>query len=228
MIVAVHQPNYLPWLGYFAKMARADVFVLLDDVQFSKGSYTNRVQIARGGAAHWLTLPIRHDFGAAISEIVLAREDWARAHRDTLRQAYAKAAHFRTVWPEIEHWLGQARGGLAAVNGYLVRAIAERLALRPRIVASSDLAIAASSADERLVGIVASLAPGGTYLSGAGGANYQSEALFRAHGIGLVYSSFKPAAYARSGDPFLPGLSIVDAVFHLGWEETAALIRPAA
>ena len=227
MIIAVHQPNYLPWPGYFAKIAQADVFVLLDDVQFSKGSYTNRVQIARSGAAVWLTLPIRHEFGAPIRAVLTARPDWARAHADTLKQAYRSAACFHDVWPQVEAWLDAATGRLADINGALIRAIAGRLGLGARFVSSSDLGVDAAAADERLARITARLAPGGTYLSGGGGAKYQSENVFVRSGVGLAYSRFEPQPYPRSGEPFIPGLSILDALFHNGWEATARLVRPA-
>ena len=225
--VAIHQPNYLPWLGYFAKMAQADVFVLLDDVQFSKGSYTNRVQIARDGAPVWLTLPVRHEFGAAIDKVAIARPDWARSHLDTLRQAYRKADHFKAVWPDVQTALAGAEGGLSATNAYLIRWAAARLGLTSRLVGSASLGISGAQADERLARIVDGLAPGGTYLSGAGGAKYQSEETFAAHGLSLAYSAYKPPQYARSGEPFLAGLSVLDAVFHLGWDGTARILRPA-
>ncbi len=224
-VVAIHQPNYLPWLGYFAKMASADVFVLLDDVQYSKGSYTNRVQIARAGAATWLTLPVQHRLGASIHATAIARADWARAHCDTLKQAYRKAACFGTVWPFVETMLLAAEGTLADVNAGLIRGIADRLGIAPRVEMSSSHGLAPDfAADERLAMIVHRIAPGGTYLSGSGGAKYQSETTFAAHGVTLTYSRFTPMPYERGGEPFLPGLSILDALFHLGWEGTAALL----
>ena len=226
--VAIHQPNYLPWLGYFAKMAAADIFVLLDDVQFSKGSYTNRVQMARAGAPVWLTVPVTHKFGAQIREVGIASPDWTRGHVETLKQAYRKAARFSEVWPELERWLAQASGSLADINSGLIRQFAARLGLSARLTMSSELPIAVdAAADQRLALIVAYLAPGGTYLSGAGGAKYQTEPMFAAHGLKLAYSTFKLAPYACSGDTFLPGLSVVDALFHLGWEETAAIVHRA-
>lgn len=228
MIIAAHQPNYLPWLGYFAKMARADVFVLLDDVQFSKGSYTNRVQIARDGAPVWMTLPVKHDFGAPIRAVEIARQDWSRAHADALKQAYRRADCFKAVWADLEEWLAAAKGRLAEVNTGLVARIATRLGLLTRFESSSALCIAANVADERLARIVAHFSQGGTYLSGGGGAKYQSDEVFARHGVGLAYSTFRPAPYPRSGEPFIPGLSIVDALFHNGWEATARLVRATA
>lgn len=228
MIVAIHQPNYLPWLGYFAKIARADAFIFLDDVQFSKGSYTNRVQIARGGKPAWLTLPVRHSFGDNIHAVKIARDDWARAHADILKQAYGSALHFKEVWPTLETWLDNAGENLSEVNTHLIKQIAIRLGFATRFELSSLMQVESESADHRLALLVAQIAPGATYLSGHGGANYQSEQTFKDHGLKLIYSDFKPQSYARSGDDFLPGLSIVDALFHLGWQATASMLDGAS
>lgn len=227
MIVAVHQPNYLPWLGYFAKMARADIFVFLDDVQFSKGSYTNRVQVARDGKAVWMTVPVRHALGTSICDVEIARPDWSRSHADFLKQSYRKARHFDEVWRELEAWLENASGRLSAINASIIMKIASRLGLKAKMLEASRLNIEGNAPDQRLAAIAATVAPGGVYLSGGGGANYQSEDAFSAQGIKLRYSDFQPLPYDCGGTTFIPGLSIVDALFHHGFEATAELIRPA-
>ena len=104
-LIAIHQPNYLPWLGYFEKIRRADVFVFLDDCQFSKGSYTNRVRIGQG---EWLTLPVSNSFGAAINETKIADPDWLEKHLARLEETYKKAKCFKQVWPDISGMLRTA------------------------------------------------------------------------------------------------------------------------
>ncbi len=225
MIVAVHQPNYLPWPGYFHKIAKAGIFVFLDDVQFSKGSYTNRVQILRDGQPVWLTQPIRHCFGQAVADVEFSQPDWAARHLDTLRGAYARAPAFRAVWPALTDMMGKVTGmKLAAANRRLVEMVANRLGLQTRFHAASELGVGSSEADERLAKIVARLAPGGAYLSGRGGAKYQDAATFAAAGIGLVYTDFRHPDYPQPGASFTPGLSIMDALFAVGWEATARLV----
>ncbi|OHC67344.1 MAG: hypothetical protein A3H93_15190 [Rhodocyclales bacterium RIFCSPLOWO2_02_FULL_63_24] len=117
---------------------------------------------------------------------------------------------------------------MAAVNIQLVTALAERFRFGCRFVRSSDLSLCATS-DERLVEISLKLAPGGSYLSGSGAAKYQDPEKFRAAGLGFEYSRFVHPRYAQSAQPgltgFVPGLSVLDAVFHLGWERTAELIQ---
>lgn len=227
LTVAIHQPNHLPWLGYFAKIARSDIFVFLDDAQYPKGSYVNRVRIAADGEPFWLTIPVKVTLGDPILKVESARSDWARAHRDRLIQIYRSANFFKETWPEIEKWLrATPSANLAQLNMHLVSMIAQQLGLGARFVTSSSLDLPAATSDIRLAAIVDQLAPGGRYLSGAGGANYQSEQTFAERGISLAYNDFAPLPYDRSGAAFLPGLSILDAVFHRGWDETRLMIAP--
>ena len=224
--VAVHQPNYLPWLGYFAKMARADVFVFLDDVQFSKQSYINRVQILGHNGSRWLTVPVRVSLGQAIKEVRPAKAGWARAHLDTLRGFYKAAPAFRSVWPDIEEIYGRlANGDLASNNRQLIENIAARLDLSPDFRASSEFATGAAASDDRLIAIVRAIAANGTYLSGKGGANYQDPVKFARAGFSLDYVEFSHPSYAQNTNEFVAGLSVLDAVFHLGWDRAAALVR---
>ncbi len=226
MLVAIHQPNFLPWLGYFHKIAEADVFVFLDDVQFSKGSYTNRVQILSPTGPKWLTVPIRLSFGQAIKEIGFARPDWRSAHAETLRGYYRKAPAFAEVWPVIDDLLqGAPDDDLADLNCWLIAHLARRLGLNCEFRRSSELDLSSAS-DDRLIEIVAAVAKDGTYYSGRGAASYQDPEKFAAAGLGFVYSRYLSPAYPQfnSAQP-VPGLSIADALFNLGWVATAKLLQ---
>jgi WbqC-like protein family len=226
-LIAIHQPNYAPWLGYFHKMARADLFILLDDVQFSKGSYTNRVQIANGGAARWLTVPVRHVFGTPIKGIALARADWMRAHLDTLRASYRHAGHFDEVWPEVSAlYTGLPQSSLAQANAALIARIAERMGISTPMQAASSIDVGSAAGDDRLIAICRRIGADVAYLSGRGGTKYQDEAKFAAAGIPLHYTTFEQPRYSQGCVDFVSGLSALDAVFHLGWKGAAALVTP--
>lgn len=227
MRVAIHQPNYLPWLGYFAKMAQCDAFVLLDDAQFSKNNIINRVRILGALEPRWLTLPVAARLGMTIAEVKISREDWRRSHLSLLRNIYGRAAHFRAVWPVLEEWMASAPdGGLAAINRHFILGIAGRLGLHPAIHMASDMGVDGKS-DDRLVAMVAALAPGGTYLSGRGGAGYQEPGKFEAAGLRLDYYRFSHPVYDQGVSGFQQGLSILDALFHIGWDATIQCLRPA-
>ena len=223
--VGIHQPNYLPWLGYFHKISRSDVFVFLDDVQFSKNGYCNRVKILQSGKARWISVPVSYEFGEAIDQIQPAQPDWPRRHIDTFRTIYDKAHHFNSVWTSLkEIYDAIPAGGLSQTNRFLIEAIARKLGLFCQFTASSGLDTENCTGDDRLVQIVKRIAPNGRYLSGSGGAKYQDNAKFDDAGLSLIYSEFEPSDYAQGDGPFVPGLSIVDAAFHLGWEGAASLV----
>jgi hypothetical protein len=225
MRVAIHQPNYMPWLGYFHKMAQADTFVLLDDVQFSKNSVINRVRVLKNGAARWLTVPIRAHLGQPINAVKPATSDWATRHRDTLRQFYREARYFRSVWPDIEAMYSDPpEGELAAINRYLIEGLAARLAIDTQLILASDIATGDAEGTQRLIAIVNAVAPGGTYLSGKGAAKYQDESAFANAGITLQYANFVHPRYDQGDAGFVEGLSVLDAVFHVGWGGAAAMV----
>jgi hypothetical protein len=224
-LVAIHQPNYLPWLGYFHKIATADIFVFLDDVQYSKGSYTNRVAILERQQSSWLSVPVRVSLGQSINQIELAKDTWRQSHADRLFGAYRKAPAFAGVWEEVRQMLIDGSGDdLAASNINLTKTIATRLGLDCLYVRSSELQLKATS-DERLVEILSVLAPTGTYLSGKGAAKYQDPKKFERAGLGFRYSAFAQEPYSQDTAQFVPGLSILDAVFHLGWVGAAGILR---
>ena len=223
--IAIHQPNYAPWLGYFYKISRAEVFVFLDDAQYSKGSYTNRVSIGRAGRTAWLTQPVRHSLGQKIKDVQFASGDWPSRHLDTLRGAYERAAAFADVWPDISAIYDSVPSGLlAGANRYIVEALACHLALDCRFAGASDLGLDFLSGGDRLIAIVRALTPNATYLSGRGGEKYQDPAKFKAARIPLSYLEFEDRPYPQGGAAFMPGLSVFDAVFHLGWRGTRALL----
>ena len=229
MIVAIHQPNYAPWLGYFAKMARADVFVFLDDVQYTKNSYINRVQIDAGGTARWLTVPVSFSFGDPINRVRAANENWPRAHCDTLRTHYAGAPAFKAVWPwVVECYSALPAGDLAASNIALIVALAAKLGIGADLRKSSALDTSKAKGDDRLIAIVKSCGSGAAYLSGRGGDKYQDPEKFAQAGIDLSYSDFSHPVYEQGHADFVSGLSILDALFRLGWERTAGLVARAA
>lgn len=221
----IHQPNYLPWLGYFYKMAAADIFIFLDDAQFSKNSYINRVQVLSGDGARWLTVPVSVHLGDPINRVRPAREDWPARHLDTLAGLYRGAPAFRSVWPRVKDFFHcLPPGTLAESNRFLVERIAGELGLGCKFLAASELAVGALAGDDRLVALVAAAAPGGCYLSGRGGEKYQDPAKFSAAGLQFRYTDFQHPVYDQGRREFTPGLSIMDAVFRLGWAGAAGLL----
>lgn len=226
--IAVHQPNYLPWLGYFHKMSRADVFIFLDDAQFTKGGYTNRVRILASNGPRWLTVPIHVSLGQRILEVEPSKKGWKKSHIDLLRNEYRGAGCFKEILPELAAILESAPdSNLAEINISLLMALADKLGIRPRFMRSSEMGVS-GAADDRLVNLLLVVAPDASYLSGEGGAKYQDPAKFEAAGLGFEYTNFKHPEYDQGGDEFTSGLSVVDCLLRHGWEVAHGLIKEGA
>ncbi len=225
-VVAVHQPNFFPWLGWFYKLANADVFVLLDDAQFSRGSWTNRSRILVNGTPAWMTVPVVRA-GRSGEEIREVRINESTPWRDklckTLENNYRRAPAFADLYPLVEELVSNPADGLAVYNESALRAIAEHLGLDSgRLARSSELDVP-GRATARLVELVRRV-EGDTYLSGGGAAGYQVDEEFEAAGIRVVRSDFEPRPYDQRSPEFVPGLSIVDVLLNCGFRGTASLL----
>jgi WbqC-like protein family len=218
-LVAIHQPNFLPWLGYFDKVARADVFVFLDDAQQQKkgGSYTNRVRMLVGGEPAWMTVPIDRSYHGVreIREIEIDEsKPWRRKALATIEQSYGRAPHFDEVFPLVGELIELRDLGLAEYNLRAVRELCDRIGLEAEFALSSELGVDAG-ATERLIELTR--AAGGTaYLSGGGAEGYQEDEAFAAAGVGLVMQEFRHPRYEQQADEFTEGLSVVDALMSRG------------
>ena len=213
--VAIHQPNYAPWCGYFAKMAQADQFVFLDDVQMPGGSsYVHRTRVRSEGGGGWLSIPVRRNFGQLISSVTMADPDWPAGHLRKLWHIYRGCPHYQAVLARLEPVYLAGDTHLASFNIRMIQAIAAILELEAAFVLSSELAVPGTG-DDRLIALVRGLG-GDTYLSGKGGANYQDPEKFAGAGIELRVNIYQPPEYPQIQGAFVGGLSILDALFHLG------------
>lgn len=225
-VVAIHQPNYFPWLGYFSKMLQADVFIFLDDAQYTKNSYINRVQVLCNGLAKWLTIPVRVPLGTAIRDAAPSAE-WVEAHLDRLSNYYQMSANHGATLGALREMFSAAKssGNIADINMRLIRQTAERLGIKVDFQLASELDCGDKRADDRLVKLVRTIDPAGVYLSGAGASSYQNPAKFTAAGLDLRMTKFRHPIYSQGEQSFVPGLSFIDAVFWHGWERTGAMLR---
>lgn len=228
-VVAIHQPNFFPWLGYFDKIARSDVFIFLDHVQFPKkgGVWSNRVKMRCGGEARWITAPIRRAFHgvASINEIEWADEQpWRSKLLKTLAVNYSRAPFFKETMAWLEQLVFLPESNLALYNMAVIRAIAGQVGLRHEHCVASSCLGCEGQASDLLINLTRK-AGGGCYLCGGGAAGYQDDAAFAAAGLELRYQRFVHPVYAQIGQPnFATGLSIVDALMNVGCEGVKGLL----
>jgi hypothetical protein len=229
-VAAIHQPNFFPWLGYFAKLARADVFVFLDGVDFPKNSWVNRVKLNIGDEARWITCPIdRSTIGGRIADVVMRDENpWRRKMMTALETNYGRAAHADEMMPWARSCLDAPETNLASFNIAAIESIARGLDLRTRLVRQTSLddpRIAAARGSTRLAVICQAL-NASVYLAGDGADAYEDETVYAAEHLELRRLGFVQPTYAQGGAnrAFQPGLSILDALFHLGWAGVRELL----
>ncbi|MFK8016094.1 MAG: WbqC family protein [Gammaproteobacteria bacterium] len=227
-VVACHQPNFLPWAGFWSKLVHCDCFVILDDVQMPTGrSYVSRTRIADGVDSRWLTVPVTRASDARILDVRLAEDKkWRGKHLGSLRQMLAKAPYRDDVLSLIEGPYGAPHERLAELNLDLMQRVATYLGLRRRIVRSSEFDVESAS-DQRLLDLVLQV-DGNVYLSGKGGQNYQSEQTFTDAGVELNVREYAPIEYARGPHEFVAGLSMIDLIAWCGPEAIAHLRYPPA
>jgi hypothetical protein len=224
----MHQPNFLPWLGFFHKVARSDFFVLLDDVQFGKGQVTNRVRLLISGEPRWLTCPVvTSGRGASsISDVQLdSSRRWREKNVTAIRQSYGRHPYFEEVDGELGPLVSGRQSSLLEYNVSLIAAITQRLGLSDEKFRLGSALGVKSHATQRLVDGTTILG-GSVYLTGGGSQGYQDDQLFENAGIAVEYQNFRTRPYPQKGmDNFVAGLSILDCLFNIGWEATTELLK---
>jgi hypothetical protein len=227
--IVVLQPGYLPWLGFFDQLRRADVFVYYDDVQYDKHGWRNRNRIKTQTGPLWLTVPVRHGgLGLpVIREVEIdTRTDWARKHVASIRQAYARAPFLGDYLPALEELLHRRWQRLVDLDVAVVDLMASWFGLTRRIERSSALNIGGDKT-ERLVNICRHFG-GSTYLSGAVAQDYLDEAWFERNGIAVEWQRFEHPVYPQLHGPFIAYLSALDVVLNCGADAAAILAAAAA
>ena len=228
-ICAIHQPNFFPWLGYFDKIRRADVFVILDHVQFQKtgGTWSNRVKVLVSGEPRWITAPVeRAHHGIRLINQIRFNESssWREKLFKTLSANYRKAPFFSEAIELLGPQVCRTESGMASYNIQAVTAIANALGIdTTKLIRSSSLAVVGQGTD-LLIAITRAVG-GGSYMCGGGAAAYQDDQAFARSGLGPVYQDFSHPVYPQSGSRlFVPGLSVIDALMNCGIRGTRALL----
>jgi hypothetical protein len=223
MIVAVHQPQYLPWLGYFDKLDRADVFVLLDTVQYKKNEWQNRNRIKTSSGPQWLTVPVTYRFPQRIAEVpVNHRERWQHRQRQAIVTNYRPAPHWDFVLPLVEELLAAGGERLADLNILGIRRLAQLLGITTPLFVASELGPLPEHPDDRLIAITRHFGAD-TYLAGAGGHDYMALDRYRQRGVEVIFQEYRHPVYEQRFGAFVPFLSVLDLLFNHGPESLAIL-----
>ena len=221
--IVIHQPDFVPYLGFFHRLLHADAFIILDHVRMSKRGWVHRDKIKTPGGEQWVSVPVR---GLADSPVINEAEIDRNALYEKLPRmieaSYRKTAYFNDIFP---HLLApfEAHTKLIDLNMDLIKKLMEWLDIQIPLTYSSTLGVHStkSAMNAELVHTL-----GGThYLSGVGARDYHEQEPFEKLGIQVVWQDFTHPVYPQAFGEFIPFLSTLDALFNVGIEGTRTLLR---
>lgn len=234
--VVVTQSNYIPWKGYFDQILSADMFVLLDCVQYTRRDWRNRNKIKTPKGSQWLTIPVdvRGRYTQAIDETVVSDRAWVETHIRSIEANYKRAGHYAAEAPWLFDQMRQAAASerLSDINGYLLRALCDRVGISTPMVKCDELiardALIAMDANTRLLELCKKV--GAThYLSGPAAKDYLDIAAFQRENIAVRWMSYDGyGRYPQQWGDFVHGVSIIDLLLNVGRAEALACLAKTA
>lgn len=216
--ITIHQPQYLPWVPYFDKILRSDVFVILDNVQFQKNGLQNRNQIKTVNGVTWLTVPVQHSFGQAISETKIADQKQVHKHLKTIEMAYKKSPYYAEIIELVRPVIEADHTFLSNLNCELLGNFLGYLEYKGDVIKASELGVTGKGSD--LVLNICKTLNADVYISGAGGKDYMKLEDFENSNIKVVFQEYKNVEYPQlfQEQGFVRDLSILDLLFNNGKE----------
>jgi hypothetical protein len=225
--VVIHQPDFLPYIGFFHRLLHADLFVLLDHVQFvtnGSRSWTHRDKIKTAQGERWLTVGVKKvSLGTPINEVMLADTDWREQSLNLIKQNYRKAPYFSQLFPELEKLYAIPVERLVDFNVKSINMLLDWFDLNIPVVYSSQL-IPEGKKNELLVNLLTKVAAS-HYLSGVGARSYFAQEPFDEAGVEVQWQEFNHPEYPQQFGEFIPYLSSMDLFFNCGIENARQILR---
>jgi len=226
MILVAHQPEYLPYLGFFYKAAKADKFIFVDHVQFEKDNFQNRNRIRTGPGPDgwdWLTVPVKNRLAQKINEVEIDNSRyWAKKHWKNIYFSYHKAPFFDKYKDFFEQLYSRKWEKLSDLNETIICYLFKELDIQVPIYRSSDYNITGQKTD-MIINLCKAM-EANTHLSGQGGKHYADQEKFRMSGIDNQFSDFKHPIYSQQFEPFVPNMSVIDLLFNYGPESRKIIL----
>jgi len=211
MIVTVHQPDFMPWLGFFDRWAKSDLFIILDDVQFLRRGWHHRDKIMTSHGVHWLTIPVlkKGKYEQLIKEVEIDnQQDWRKKHLATIEAAYKKAPNLDRYLSFLKEIYDKNHTCLIELNIDIIKFMAAEFGITTPIVFSSDYGVDLPSTKKLLMLVKSN--NGTVYLTGTGAKDYLDESFFYDNGIAVEWQNFTHPVYQQLYCEFVPGLSGID------------------
>lgn len=206
----------MPWLGYFDKMDKSDIFVFIDDVQYKRREYQNRNRIKTSQGRQWLTVPVADRYLQKINEVPINNTvDWRKKHLHALELNYKRAPYFEELMPRFREFYRQGWQTLSQLNIACVLLLKDMLKIRAEVRISSEMEGLSDDPNGRLIDICRKLGSV-TYLAGRDGRNYMDLKMFEDAGINVLFQEFSHPVYPQLFDGFEYFMSVIDLLFNYG------------
>ncbi len=217
--VSIHQPNYLPYLGYFDKMKNSDTFVILDNVQFVRTgefAWQHRNRIRTQSEWMWLTIPVVRDYGVEIKDVKIANQGWQEKHWKAIEANYRRTLCWETYSGELETFFTKKYNLLVEINIPLIKWMAEKMGIEKKILIASEMDLDESLNSTDLLIEIIKKTGGKKYISGKFGQDYLDKTKFQENDIELIIQNFVHPVYKQKYEGFVPNLSAIDFLFNVG------------
>lgn len=216
MIISILQSNYVPWKGYFDLIAQSDVFVIYDEVQYTKNDWRNRNIIKTQNGAQWLTIAVKQNsLNQKIYETEVLKFNWYKKHMNALQASYGKSKYFKDYRDIFFEIYEKKEMNLSSINKLFIEAICKVLNIQTRIIDSRTLELIGDR-QERLINACEKL-NANTYLTGSAAKSYLEEDKFNNKGIKVEWMNYSGySEYSQLYPPFVHEVSILDLIFNEG------------
>jgi len=225
--IAILQPSYIPWLGYFDQINSVDAFIFYDDVLYTKNDWRNRNKIKTSNGTAWLTIPVdiknRLQNYLLIKDVSIIDPGILRKHLKSIEANYKNSQFFKEVYSIIAPLLHKDYHLLSDLNIDIIKTVSDFIGIKNvDFLKSSDLNIVNENPTARLIDICKKL-KATHYLTGLSAKNYLEEEMFKKNGILLEYQHYEHPTYRQLWGEFIPNLSIIDLLFNEGTSSLSIL-----
>ena len=229
MIITIHQPEHLPWLGLFNKIAKCEKFVILDSVQFEKNYFQNRNKILGTNGAQWIGIPVSNkdhmDGSIATTKIATDPKNlkWKEKYLQTVKQSYGKYPFFNDVYPLLEEAINTDTEYFCEINIAIIKKFCDALDIHPEYVRSTSLNVEGLKSD--LILDICKETKASLYIAGPSGRDYLDMDSFKEAGIEVKFNDYSHPIYPQKRtEEFVSHLSALDLFMNVGFIEAMRII----
>lgn len=217
MKIAIMQPTYFPWIGYFSLIKFVDTFIFLDNVQFDSRSWQQRNQIASGNKKIWITIPVKKKnlSKQSIKEVEIQDNKFKDKHLKSIHHSYSKTMYFKSIYPKIVNMLKNDTKSLSEINKFIIMEISKLLEIKTKFLSAKNLKSKGKKSE--LLSNICREIGADEYIAVLGSKEYMGDQIeFKKKNIKVNFFNFEQKKYKRGNYNFIPNLSILDLLFYNG------------